>query len=252
MEAMALPVLQELKHQQRSAVFLLYMWDSLELKKISDRVLKLFDCAYTFDRHDAKKFKMILLDLFFSQEYQKKRTEKIKYDLCFVGTIHGDRYRILREIESISKKIGLRTYHYFFMPSRILFWARKAFDRDFRRIKYSDVNFISLDAITISKKMAESVAIIDLSYKNQKGLSMRTFEVLAARKKLITTHSEVRNYDFFNSENIYVINKENIVLEKEFFLSSYKMLREDIYEKYSLKKWLETIFDRSHKPIGEG
>jgi len=243
LEAMPFSILKEFCIRQDKAKILLYMWDSLELKSISAEILKIVDRAYTFDPRDAKNHNMILLDLFYSKEYEELvKVDKV-YDMCFIGTIHGDRYKLLKEIELQANGMNLNVYYYFFMPSKIMFWVRKLFDKNFHHAKFSEVEFKTLDAKHVSEYMNKSRAIIDLSYKNQRGLSMRTFETLGSKKKLITTNEEVKKYDFYNPENITIINKENIEIDKLFFTKKYQNIDEDIYKKYSLSTWLKVIFD---------
>lgn len=243
LETITFNLLDELRTQQSQAKFILYMWDSLELKSVPTKLLNIFDKTFTFDYKDANDRDMSFLDLFYCNEYIKIEDSQKLYDLCFIGTIHGDRFEILKEVERQSTALGLRTYYYLYMPSKILFLFRKLFDKKLNGISYHDVQFKSLNANDASKIMNQSRAILDLSYKNQRGLSMRTFEVLATRSKLITTHDRVINYDFFHKNNIFILDKSNIFVDKEFIYSNYTELSPNIYEKYSLKHWLRIIFN---------
>lgn len=242
MEAMPENILNKLKQQQSKATFILYMWDSLELKKVNKKQLDIFDKKFTFDPYDAEKRGLQHLDLFYSNEYQCEEKKNMIYDLCFIGTVHGDRYMILKEIERQAEKLNLKIYYHLYMPSKTLFWLRKLLDKQFRKASYTEIKFNSLNAEKIVKIMSQSNTIIDLSYKNQKGLSMRTFETLGCRKKLITTHEVVKNYDFYCATNINIINKDNIYIDLNFIQKNYKKLQNNIYLKYSLNKWIENIF----------
>jgi hypothetical protein len=71
---------------------------------------------------------------------------------------------------------------------------------------------------------------------------MRTIETLGAKKKLITTNADVINYDFFRPENVLVVDRYNPVISKEFIDEPWKEIPEDIYKKYSISSWLNTIF----------
>lgn len=243
LETITFNLLDELRNQQSEAKFILYMWDSLELKSIPTKLLNIFDQTFTFDYKDAKDRNMNFLDLFYCNEYIKTESSKKLYDLCFIGTVHGDRFKILKEVELQSEALGLRTYYYLYMPSRILFFFRKFFDKKLNGLNYQDVKFKSLNANDASKIMNQSRAVLDFSYKNQRGLSMRTFEVLASRSKLITTHERIMDYDFFYKNNIFILDKNNIFIDKEFIYSNYTELSPIIYEKYSLKHWLQIIFN---------
>jgi len=240
-EAMPEMILKKFKEQQTNAKLVLYMWDSLELKTISKNMLNLFDETFTFDYKDSEQRSMNFLDLFYTKEYENIAEKEIKYDFCFIGTIHGDRYELLNKIREQVEKEGMKVYYYLFMPSRIMFWMRKLFDKSFKKISYNEVKFHSLGTKNIVEVMNQSRVVIDLSYKNQRGLSMRTFEVLGAKKKLMTTHDRIKKYDFYCSNNIFIINKNLIEIDKDFLYVEYKELDSDIYKKYTLESWVKRV-----------
>jgi len=90
--------------------------------------------------------------------------------------------------------------------------------------------------------ISKSKTVLDIQHPDQSGLTMRTIEMLGAKRKLITTNSNIRNYDFYRKKNIYIIDRDNPKLDKSFFQSNYKNLSKDVYQKYSLENWLKTIF----------
>ena len=65
---------------------------------------------------------------------------------------------------------------------------------------------------------------------------MRTIEMVGLRKKLITTNAEIVNYDFYDSSNICIINRNSPVLDQNFISVPYKELPDSIYQKYSLRQ----------------
>jgi len=79
--------------------------------------------------------------------------------------------------------------------------------------------------------------------ENQYGLSFRVFEAMALEKKIITDNEKIKNYDFYNPNNILVLNKDFSNITKEFFETPYQALPEEIYKKYTLEKWVERVFN---------
>ncbi|MFH4210110.1 lipopolysaccharide biosynthesis protein, partial [Acinetobacter baumannii] len=67
----------------------------------------------------------------------------------------------------------------------------------------------------IIKLYAKSNVILDISHPGQSGLTMRTFEAIGAGKKLITTNLNIKEYPFYNSDNIFIISRDKLVLEKD-------------------------------------
>ena len=57
--------------------------------------------------------------------------------------------------------------------------------------------------------------VIDISLEYQSVLTMRTFEALAFRIKLITNNCNIKKYDFYNPNNILIFDNttENTIID---------------------------------------
>jgi hypothetical protein len=100
----------------------------------------------------------------------------------------------------------------------------------------------ALKKADVLQMIAQSRAILDIQHPGQTGLTMRTIEMLGARKKLITTNPLVRGYEFFRPENILVIDRGDPVIDPGFLGVPYVELPEDLYERYSLDGWIREVF----------
>lgn len=233
--------LLKIKEIQKKAKCILYMWDSFKNKN-SLNTIKLFDKVFSFDSRDVKKYDLIFLPLFYCNEYNNKLLkEEYKFDLSFIATAHSDRYKLAKEIKKILEKNGLKIYFYFYLPSKIMYIIRKIFIKKYEYGKISDFSFQSLNQEKIINVFNNSNVILDINHPEQFGLTMRTIECLGAEKKLITTNQNIRNYDFYNPNNILIIDRENIKIDISFFEKEYQSLSEEIYQKYSLNNWLKSI-----------
>ena len=76
---------------------------------------------------------------------------------------------------------------------------------------------------------------------------MRTFEAIGSGKKVITTNSEVKKYPFYSPDVFYVVDRNNIVLDKTFFTSPIADITESMYYKCSIEGWLSDVFLKSEK-----
>jgi len=236
-------ILKSLKKSQPNAKFILYMWDSLKNYKQNNKILDLFDRAYTFDSNDVKSYSnLTFLPLFYIAKYQNSEEYKIKNDLCFIGSGHSDRYLVVKKLFKIASSLNLSQYTFFFLQSKIIFIFRKIFDKRMRDAKMEEFSFTSLSQEEIIQTMLESRAIVDIEHPGQIGLTMRTIEMIGLKKKLITTNRSIKEYDFYNENNIYIINRNNLKLDKAFFDLPYQELDDAIYKKYSLQNWIQTIF----------
>lgn len=218
----------------------IYMWDSVKNKKNGFALLSIADKFFTFDPTDIKiNQKIQFLPLFYIDDYKNlsTNTTNMKYDISFVGTVHSDRYPIIKRLED-----DFKVFHYFYSPSKLLFKLQRLLKSSFKNIDPSDIHFESFNKDDLLKLINESKAVIDIEHPDQKGLTMRTIEMLGARKKFITTNSNIREYDFFNEANILVIDRKNPVIDKSFLELPYADLDNSIYEKYSLSNWTKHIF----------
>ena len=89
--------------------------------------------------------------------------------------------------------------------------------------------------------MNQSKAVLDIQFSSQIGLTMRSIECIGMGVKLITTNTSIRKYDFYNENNILIIDRENPIIDWDFLDKQYEEIEEKIYEKYSLKNWIDVI-----------
>ena len=59
----------------------------------------------------------------------------------------------------------------------------------------------------------------------------------------MTNNPSITNYDFYNPNNIMVIDEENMNFDAAFFTTPYEPIPENIYNQYTLNTWVETVFE---------
>lgn len=238
-------MIKKIKECQPQARFLLYQWDSLRNFPYIERMEKYFDKCFSFDREDVRQNdRLIFLPLFYSRRYEnigKKNVKDYKYDFCFVGTAHPKKYEFINRMSAQLKPVYPKQFIYFFYPSRIVYYYRKYKNPELKNAKISEFHFTALKGSEMDEIYTNSKAVLDSPQAGQLGLTIRVFEALGAKKKLITTNEDIRNYDFYREENIYIYDGKIINLQSSFFKKSYTEIPNDIYQKYSLRNWLNTI-----------
>ena len=83
-----------------------------------------------------------------------------------------------------------------------------------------------------------SDVLIDYYADPAAGLSLRAMEALFFEKKLITNRSLMRDEDFYDSHNIYILGEENRSL-KEFIKEPYSPPNPIVRNRYLLSNWLK-------------
>ena len=110
---------------------------------------------------------------------------------------------------------------------------------------FKKLSFKSLTTQEILDLYKDSNVILDINHPGQKGLTMRTFESIGSGKKIITTNSEVKKYCFYSPNNIFVIDRDKIKINKSFFESKYQDISTETYEKLSIEGWINCLFFES-------
>lgn len=237
-------MIQKIRQVQPNAKFVLYQWDSLKNFPYIEKMHKFFDKIYTFDKEDVANHKNLkFLPLFYSREYEQiggQTNHDFKYDFCFVGTAHPKKYKFIGMMSEQLKEVYPNQFIYFFFPSRIVFFYRKFKNPELRKSHYSEFHYVPLKINEMNEVFTRSRCILDSPQDGQLGLTIRVFEAFGAKKKLITTNADVKNYDFYREENIYVYDG-HVDLESVFFTKPYVDINEEIYKKYSLRSWLSEL-----------
>jgi hypothetical protein len=234
--------LEELRKTHSNCQFIFYTWDSFANHAHPTTILKYFDRKLTFDPQDAILYKLNFRPLFYLDAYKNLTHVPTKYNILFLGTAHSDRYKISSLIKKWALNNNLTCFCYYYMHGRLVYFYKKIFDNTFKEFKYSQLSFKALDINQIVKLYQQSKVILDINHPHQKGLTMRTFEAIGAKRKLITTNREISKYPFFDENNFLIIERNEINLNLDFFKGDYKELDTKLYDKFSLEGWLFNIF----------
>lgn len=227
------------------AQVLIYVWDAIENKPNTKALLPLADICFSFDKRDAEQFEtMQFMPLFYIKAYEGVAQNEMprEYDISFIGTIHSDRYRIVKNIQAQAEEQGLKVFSYFYCPSPLVFWYHKYFTKELKDVDGKAISYQPLRQQQVLEIIAKSKAIIDVEHSNQQGLTMRVIEMLGAKRKLIATNKAIQQYDFYRADNIQVVERDNPQVDFTFLDSDYQVLPINIYKKYALQNWISRIF----------
>ncbi len=231
----------KLKEQQKQAKFIMYQWDFAKNLPLLKHQIDSFDHIYTFDGNDAKNYGFILKPLFFTNEHKKmaNKSNSIKYDLSFVGAHHSDRFEFIQEMNKLLPQNHNRFFWYLYRSKLSYFYSKYCSARNIGKVKLKDIDAKILQPNETLKILAASNVILDMHHVEQNGLTIRSLEAIGLKKKLITTNPSIKNYNFYNDNNVLFINRDNPVIPQGFFDRKYKMLSEDVYNAYCVTEWVK-------------
>lgn len=228
----------DIKKNSPNAYFCLYQWDSVKNNTTALKIARFFDSVYTFDPCDAKKYGWIYRPLFYIS-----RTEQMtnrKYDLAYICSLHSDRVKIFNFLK---KEFKDRKVFYYLFSNRLHYFKQKYICRNlnFQDIDDSEIKFFPLSLKKTNEIMSQSKIIVDYTHPNQDGFTMRTIECIGHKCKLITNNSKIKTADFYNSNNVYIYDINNIEIPLSFINSKYCELQKEIYDRYTIDSWIEVL-----------
>ena len=234
----------DLKKAMPATRFILYFWDSVANFPQFEELSNGFDVTYSFDRGDCEKYGFKFLPLFYSDAIARIASrpplEETKYDVSYVGTIKKGKLLYLEDLKAqLSKKFD-RSVFFFYLQSKLVFLFNKFTNPEFRGKKCREFSYQSLTYQENIDLILKSRFVIDVPMANQNGLSMRTFETLAMKRKLITTNASIKTYDFYNPKNIYVFDGV-IDFDDVFFNSDFDSSCDSAFAQYSIEKWADRL-----------
>lgn len=150
--------------------------------------------VWTYDAGDSEKYKINLYrtEPYFSSYVMPKGN--VKYDVLFVGRDKG-RGDWLIELEKYLNEKGYKTK--FIITKDTKLSKKKPYYK--KEVPYSQ----------IADWVSHAKCIINVAMPGQKGLSVRDYESVFNRVKLITTNESIKDAYFYNPRNIFILTKDN-------------------------------------------
>mgnify|MGYP006876752844 CR=1 FL=1 len=233
-------ILEKFRIVYPHAKLCLSLWDSVVNIPEVTKKFQYFDTLHSFDLNDCKKYSVLKFrPLFFGDQFRKENhTGDYKYDISFLGTIHSDRYAVIKQAQKIAEEKELKCYWFLYLQSKFIYKFYKLTKKEFKGVPEDVFSFDKMSASEISAIVDDTRIVLDIQHPKQTGLTMRTIEMVGMNKKLITTNQSIKEYDFFCANNVAVVDRNNVVIPSDFLNSSYSRLPDEVYEKYSLKSWI--------------
>lgn len=233
-ECFSKEVIDEIRKKNPNIKTVKFLWDKTNFEYI-EAAKKKYDEIYTFEKEDAKKYNLKFRSSFYLDSEYYLNDEK-KIDCYYLGALREERrYRFINKFYNYCQKNSLNSKLELFIKNKKIkkeFTNKDILTNEWRSYKENVEN------VKLSK------VVIELNYFDQKGLTLRTFECIGAKSKLITENRDILNYDFYCPENIYVLSSIHDIdkIPQEFFKKPYKELPLEIRKKYSLEGFIEEIF----------
>ena len=206
--------------------------DSISRCPNTKKVISCFDEVYSFEKEDCKKHNLKFIPNWI-YPIERKTNQPTRYKIFNISS-EDRRTPILSKIASVLKE-------------KNIIYKIIVFEEKIKKNKKRDPN---LEYITKQMPLAEvnnylhnTSVLLDINRTGQKGLTFRVFESIELEKKLITTNSDIKHYDFYNPTNILVINEKEPNIPLDFFNREYEKIPEKILKKYTIQEWINQILN---------
>jgi hypothetical protein len=218
-----------LKFKKYTTKSIAYFNDSTTRCPKIKRVIPCFDNIYSFEKEDCKKYNLKFITNYI-YPIQINSNQKAAYQIFNISS-KDKRSPIISKIAAFLKEKNINY--------KIIVFDKENKDHDIN-IEYTSEH-ISLPEVNDYIQNAE--VLLDINRKGQKGLTFRVFESLGLEKKLITTNADIKNYDFYNPNNILIIDDKKTNIPLDFFNNEYEKVPEELLKKYSIEGWIKQVFN---------
>lgn len=223
-----------LKERYPTTSYILYIWDDVKLDQQELSVAHYFDLKYTYNKTDAEKYGFIYRPMFYVPFPNIDSVVK-DTDVFYIASYREGRFSFSRKISELMKSYGMKMNVYLRvgMISQIFISKR----REYKSWFHSK----NMPYLRMMEVLASSKICVELCRPGQQGLSTRPFEALATNTKVITTNADIINYDFYNSNNVIVVEEQNPIIPKSWVLAPYESIPENIKKRYSLSTFVNEL-----------
>lgn len=230
------------KAELPQARFIFYAWDSIRLKPGILRLITVFDKAFSYDDEDCRQTDSLHhLPLFLIDEYlhfaERTAAPELEIDLLFLGTVHGDRAKILHGLKR-SLPSGVKFEFVLFSQSRWVYFIRRLLDSSMRALPEQQFRTSPLSAKSVARLVSKSRAVLDIHHPKQSGLTMRTFETLGMGRKLVTTNETIKRYPFYCEQNVLVLDRSAPRVPPGFLDEPFKPIDGLLMREFGLRPWV--------------
>ena len=166
--------------------------------------------------------------------YENLPAPDYERDVFFIGEEKGDRRERIDSITKTLNDAGL--------THKLVLVPQNRHRSLFHRHRKSMVGYMPYSEV--QRYNRTSRAILELISDGQTGITQRPYEAMFLQKKLITTSNEIRSYDFYHPDNVFVLGERSLSDLPEFLHSPFHPIPDEVKAKYALEGWLQNFLVR--------
>lgn len=211
--------------------YIAYLYDSCTRFPIDHLLNGIFDKIFSFDLDDCKKYDFNFITNYIYIDKKDIKNHHINQNVFIVISV-DERIPFLNKLANYFSEQNVEY--------KFLVIGKRKPEGINPNIIYSKSHIFQED---LQSDLENSKIFLDLIRHGHNGLSFRIFEALAMQRKIITTNQSISQYDFYNPNNILILEENKpIKINPVFFNTPYEPLSEETYHKYTIENWVKTVF----------
>lgn len=210
-----------------------YNYDSIKRVPLTPNAATVFKKIYSFDFEDVKNNPNFIKTCNFIYKEKQPITSSFKNKAFIALSKDKKRNETISKIADQFDDNGFSGQYEFVIVDK----TNKKLNKNLIFLKKQ------INQEQLFNKIANSEIMIDIVRKNQTGLSFRVFEALAYQKKLIITNPSIKEYEFYNPNNILVVDEDNPKIPLSFLETKYEPIDHSIYDRFTINAWVNNVFE---------
>lgn len=189
-----------IKKVNPSCKVFLFCWNKID--KYHNNNTKFTDKSYIYstDKGDCDKYNIKYNHIFYPTELHEPWNPDTAEKLYFIGADKGRAEKLL-SLHRLFTESGLKSSLQVFSNEK---------DSAYRNKYHEILTDKPINYTEYINNVRKSGILLDISQRGQRAITMRVLESVVFSKKLITTNAEVKNFSFYNENNILVIDSEKL------------------------------------------
>ena len=212
-----------------------YYWNVWNPKKIAPKdVEKLGYDVWSYDKGDCEKYGMSYNPQFYADSWYKDVRVAYDVDVSFVGRDKGTRTKEVEIIKETLKQQGVEMELYITAPK----WYKR-----FKSNKYK--KYLNFKRAIMQE--CKGRAVLDVSPTVCNGYTLRVYDALVNKRKLITNNKDLLWSDFYSSNNIFILGRDDISNIREFLNSKMDLNKLGVIKEFKIEKWAERFYIKKNE-----
>lgn len=244
----------ELDNRYQNLKKVLYLYDRVDEVYQINQYFKYYDDIFSFDRHDCEKYSLKFMPIYWVPT--SSPSKQIQYDIFAFASyseLKQDRTKIFSDLIDLSKNKGYRSYiklydksygdnKYLFVLKNLLKYILRKNNLSLKNIFNGLITGNSVSPSSYRDLIDSSRIIFDTQASYQDGLTARFMWAAGIGKKIITTNTNIINYDFYN-DNQFLIYNDNITDIDHFIATPFQIEKEQFkkIEPYRIDNWVNSL-----------